>query len=152
MPEQLLGRIIRTCSNEREVVLDPFSGSATTLAVAKKLGRQHIGFELSNEYVTHGRERLETIKVGDRLNGSPEPSKSARNRLAKKGLVKKGKSNADIEENKRLTNRVHEKQYAEAQKRLTESGVIEAFRISHDGYSADRVIADPDLNLSLIHI
>ena len=38
MPEQLLGRIIRICSHEGELVLDPFSGSATTLAVAKKLG------------------------------------------------------------------------------------------------------------------
>ncbi|HEX5106534.1 MAG TPA: site-specific DNA-methyltransferase, partial [Pirellulaceae bacterium] len=32
MPEQLLGRIIRICSHENEIVLDPFSGSATTLA------------------------------------------------------------------------------------------------------------------------
>ena len=38
MPEQLLGRIIRSCSNPGDLVLDPFSGSATTLAVAKKLG------------------------------------------------------------------------------------------------------------------
>ena len=34
MPEQLLGRIIRACSREGEVVLDPFGGSGTTLAVA----------------------------------------------------------------------------------------------------------------------
>jgi site-specific DNA-methyltransferase (adenine-specific) len=50
MPEQLLGRIIRTSSNPGEVVLDPFAGSGTTLAVAKKLGRKWIGFELSQEY------------------------------------------------------------------------------------------------------
>ncbi|MEQ9071869.1 MAG: site-specific DNA-methyltransferase, partial [Gimesia chilikensis] len=43
MPEQLLGRIIRACSNPEEVVLDPFTGSGTTLAVAKKLNRQYLG-------------------------------------------------------------------------------------------------------------
>ena len=47
MPEQLLGRIIRACSNPGELVLDPFAGSGTTLAVAKKLGRRYLGFELS---------------------------------------------------------------------------------------------------------
>ncbi len=77
MPEQLLGRIIRACSNEGEVVLDPFSGSATTLAVSRKLGRQYIGFDLSPEYIARGRERLAVIKVGDELDGAPEPLMSA---------------------------------------------------------------------------
>jgi len=77
MPEQLLGRIIRACSNEGDSVLDPFSGSATTLAVAKKLGRQFIGFDLSPDYIARGRERLASIKVGDELDGAPEPLVSA---------------------------------------------------------------------------
>ncbi len=77
MPEQLLGRIIKACSHEKEFVLDPFSGSSTTLAVAKKLGRNFLGFDLSEDYVTQGIARLEGIKVGDALNGSPEPSVSA---------------------------------------------------------------------------
>ena len=50
MPEQLLGRIILACSRPGEVVLDPFTGSGTTLAVAKKLGRKYVGYELSQEY------------------------------------------------------------------------------------------------------
>ena len=50
MPEQLLGRIIRVCSNPGELVLDPFAGSGTTLVVAKKLGRRYLGFELSPNY------------------------------------------------------------------------------------------------------
>jgi site-specific DNA-methyltransferase (adenine-specific) len=77
MPEQLLGRIIRLCSSPGDIVLDPFSGSATTLAVAKKLGRQYLGFDLSEEYVTRGRERLASISAGDPLNGAPEPTVSA---------------------------------------------------------------------------
>lgn len=77
MPEQLLGRIIRACSNPGEVVMDPFSGSATTLVVAKKLGRQFLGFELSDQYVKHGVSRLEQIREGDRLEGAEEPKVSA---------------------------------------------------------------------------
>jgi len=77
MPEQLLGRIIRTCSNPNELVLDPFSGSATTLAVAKKLGRRYLGFDLSPQYIERGTARLDSINVGDALDGSPEPTMSA---------------------------------------------------------------------------
>src|SRR5437773_2554764 len=61
MPEQLLGRIIRVCSREGEVVLDPFSGSATTAAVAKKLGRGYLAFDVSQDYVRRGLERLSSI-------------------------------------------------------------------------------------------
>jgi site-specific DNA-methyltransferase (adenine-specific) len=77
MPEQLLGRIIRACSQEDEIVLDPFSGSATTLVVAKKLGRRYLGFELSEQYFQMGMQRLESISVGDRLEGAEEPKVSA---------------------------------------------------------------------------
>ena len=77
MPEQLLGRIIRLCSHDGEVVLDPFAGSATTLAVAKKLGRSFIGFELSPEYVRLGAARLNNARCGDLLDGAPEPLMSA---------------------------------------------------------------------------
>ena len=77
MPEQLLGRIIRTCSNECEIVLDPFSGSASTLVVAKKLGREYLGFELSSEYSRLGTDRLAATNPGDPLTGAPEPTMSA---------------------------------------------------------------------------
>ena len=73
MPEQLLGRIIRACSNEGELVLDPFGGSGTTLAVAKKLGRGYLGFELSAQYAAQIKQRLEGIKVGDPLDGTADP-------------------------------------------------------------------------------
>ena len=77
MPEQLLGRIIRTCSDENEVVLDPFSGSASTLIVAKKLRRRFVGFELSEEYAAAGSARLEEVQPGDTLTGAAEPTMSA---------------------------------------------------------------------------
>ena len=77
MPEQLLARIIRVSSNIGEVVVDPFGGSGTTLAVAKKLDRRYLGFELSDDYVLAINTRLDGIAVGDDLAGSPEPQVSA---------------------------------------------------------------------------
>ena len=77
MPEQLLGRIIRACSNEGDLVLDPFGGSGTTLAVAKKLNRRFIGFELSTEYAKNIEERLATMKPGDPLTGPENALTSA---------------------------------------------------------------------------
>ena len=79
MPEQLLGRIIRACSNEGETVFDPFTGSGTTLAVAKKLERRYLGFELSQDYVRETRQRLRRITPGDPLNGAENPLTSAPN-------------------------------------------------------------------------
>jgi DNA modification methylase len=77
MPEQLLGRIIRACSHPDDLVLDPFGGSGTTLAVAKKLGRRYIGFELSSDYARNIHDRLRRIQPGDPLDGAPEPLLSA---------------------------------------------------------------------------
>jgi site-specific DNA-methyltransferase (adenine-specific) len=77
MPEQLLGRIVRTSSNEGEWVLDPFVGSGTTGSVAKKLGRKFIGFELSAEYAKQALMRIETAVVGQPLEGAAEPTLSA---------------------------------------------------------------------------
>ncbi len=77
MPEQLLGRIIRVSSSPGELVLDPFGGSGTTLAVAKKLGRQFVGFELSAEYAKNVARRLEQIQPGDPLVGAANPLHSA---------------------------------------------------------------------------
>jgi site-specific DNA-methyltransferase (adenine-specific) len=84
MPEQLLGRIIRACSNPGEVVLDPFGGSGTTLAVAKKLGRRFLGFELSPEYAAQIEARLATIKVGQKLDGGAEPLAGGKGRAGRK--------------------------------------------------------------------
>ena len=79
MPEQLLGRIIRACSDEGQLVLDPFAGSGTTLAVAKKLGRRYLGFELSKRYAQQIKKRLAAITAGDALDGAAEPLVSVPN-------------------------------------------------------------------------
>lgn len=56
-PEALLERIIKASSNRGDVVLDPFSGSFTTSAVANRLGRNAIGIELNPDYFEIGIRR-----------------------------------------------------------------------------------------------
>lgn len=57
-PEALLERIIKASSNPGDVVLDPFSGTFTTSAVAQKLGRKSIGIEANKDYFKIGLRRL----------------------------------------------------------------------------------------------
>jgi site-specific DNA-methyltransferase (adenine-specific) len=56
-PESLLERVIMASSNKGEIVLDPFSGSFTTSAVAVRLGRKAIGIDVNPEYYKIGLRR-----------------------------------------------------------------------------------------------
>src|SRR4051812_16138738 len=97
MPEQLLGRIIRVSSNPGDLVLDPFTGSGTTLAVAKKLGREWIGCELSEEYTRAATERLATIQPRESLDGPADPIASAPATANGRRLGATGYASADNE-------------------------------------------------------
>jgi DNA modification methylase len=57
-PEILLERIIKASSNKNDLILDPFGGSFTTGAVAKKNLRRSISFEINKDYVKIGLRRL----------------------------------------------------------------------------------------------
>jgi len=59
MPEELLELIIKTSSNAGDLVLDPFGGTDTTSAVAKKLNRNFITMETSKEYYNVILKRLD---------------------------------------------------------------------------------------------
>ena len=60
-PEALIYRVIVSSSDPNAIVLDPFSGSGTTAAVCKKLGRRWIGIERNKDYVRIAEQRLEEI-------------------------------------------------------------------------------------------
>jgi hypothetical protein len=60
-PEALLERLILATTNPGDLVLDPYLGSGTTLAVAKRLGRRAIGIDRNPEAVQVTRARLEAI-------------------------------------------------------------------------------------------
>ena len=61
-PEALLYRVILSSSNPGDVVLDPFFGSGTTGAVAKRLSRHWIGIERDERYIAVARERIAAIQ------------------------------------------------------------------------------------------
>ncbi len=159
MPEQLLGRIIRTCSTEDDVVLDPFSGSATTLAVAKKLARRYVGFDVSADYVKHGESRLAAIRAGDPLDGSAEPLVSAPKtrrtaRTTRTTVTRVRDRSAD-----RLPKESENEETASAKPRIdsanaadTYRGIVDAFRLVRHGFSADRVVADPEVNQEFVAV
>lgn len=64
-PEALLYRVIMASSNVGDVVLDPFFGSGTTGAVAKKLGRNWIGIERDQKYVMIAQKRIDAVAESD---------------------------------------------------------------------------------------
>jgi modification methylase len=57
-PEALLYRILLACTKPGDVVLDPFFGTGTTGAVAKRLGRRWIGIEREDDYIAAAGERI----------------------------------------------------------------------------------------------
>jgi modification methylase len=63
-PEALLYRVLLSSSNPGDVVLDPFFGTGTTGAVAKKLHRRWIGIERDQQYINVAQERIDAIEPG----------------------------------------------------------------------------------------
>lgn len=97
-PEALLERVILSSSEPGDIVLDPFFGSGTTGAVAKKLGRHWIGIEAEASYVTIAKQRIDAIVFSSELNKFPiKQVKKRRKRipfllLLQKGQLKPGQS------------------------------------------------------------
>src|SRR6201986_2262891 len=75
-PESLLHRVILSSSKPGDVILDPFFGSGTSGAVAKRLGRHFIGIERESDYVKVARKRIAAVVPAD--NDAIEITKSKR--------------------------------------------------------------------------
>ncbi len=89
-PEALLHRVILATTNEGDVILDPFFGSGTTGAVAKKLGRHYIGCEREEKYVRLATDRLANIERLDDNVISITQSKRSEPRIPFGMLVERG--------------------------------------------------------------
>jgi len=96
-PESLLHRILLASTNKGDFVFDPFLGTGTTAAVAKKLGRNYFGIENEKKYFKTAKQRLEkTIKMEDHYLDTIKNNKSKPRipfgSLVELGIVKPGMS------------------------------------------------------------
>jgi modification methylase len=94
-PEALLHRVLLASSKPGDIVLDPFFGTGTTGAVARRLGRHWIGIEQNAEYIAVARERIAAIEPGsgDEIATTQEKNAAPRvpfGNLIERGLLKPG--------------------------------------------------------------
>jgi modification methylase len=89
-PESLLYRILLACTKPGDVVLDPFFGTGTTGAVARRLGRKWIGIEREPAYVKVARERIASTLPLDESAMETVPDKRGQPRVAFGLLVESG--------------------------------------------------------------
>lgn len=69
LPVPLLERLILMCTEEGDIVLDPFVGTGTTAIAAKRLGRTYVGIDLDPNYVSMSKLKLEA-ESPTRINGA----------------------------------------------------------------------------------
>ena len=89
-PEALLYRVLNATTKPGDVVLDPFFGTGTTGAVAKKLGRHFIGIEREDSYIAAALKRIAAIKPFSREAVTPAVTKRAAPKVAFGSLVEMG--------------------------------------------------------------
>ncbi len=89
-PEALLHRVLLASTNAGDVVLDPFFGSGTTGAVAKRLGRHFIGIERDAAYVHLAETRIESVGLTDAEAIAVTRSKKSEPRIPFGTLVERG--------------------------------------------------------------
>lgn len=89
-PESLLYRVVLATTNKGDVVLDPFFGTGTTGAVAKRLGRHWIGCEREDSYIEVANERIELALPLDESALKTMQSKRAAPKVPFGSLVESG--------------------------------------------------------------
>jgi len=95
-PESLLFRVLLASTNPGDVILDPFFGTGTTGAVAKRLGRDFIGIEREDAYIKVARERIakvDTISDDEALQFTKSKKQEPRvpfGNLVERGMITPG--------------------------------------------------------------
>ncbi|GLQ17806.1 site-specific DNA-methyltransferase [Maritalea porphyrae] len=89
-PESLLYRVLMATTKPGDVVVDPFFGTGTTGAVAKKLGRHFIGCEREGDYINAALKRIASIKPLEKIVLETVKGKRAEKRVAFGSLIEQG--------------------------------------------------------------
>lgn len=89
-PESLLARVILSSTRPDDLVIDPFNGTGTTGAVAKRLGRRYIGFERDGAYATAAEKRIAAIEPLPEATLAPYVTARDAPRVAFSELVERG--------------------------------------------------------------
>nr|CAD6422390.1 site-specific DNA-methyltransferase [Rhizobium sp. Q54] len=94
-PEALLARVIMASTRPGDVILDPFFGTGTTGAVAKRLGRNFVGIEREQDYIEAASARIAAVEPLGKaeltvMTGKKAEPRVAFNTLVDSGLVKPG--------------------------------------------------------------
>jgi modification methylase len=94
-PESLLARVIMASTKPGDVILDPFFGTGTTGAVAKRLGRNFVGIEREQDYIDAAAERIAAVEPLGKaelvvMTGKKAEPRVAFNTLVESGLVRPG--------------------------------------------------------------
>lgn len=89
-PEELLKRVILSSTNQNDLVLDPFFGTGTTGAVAKKLNRNFIGFEKEEKYIEVAQNRINNITDLFSEAKLEEKKKEQQQKVPLENLLKEG--------------------------------------------------------------
>ncbi|MAU40733.1 MAG: modification methylase [Kordiimonas sp.] len=100
-PESLLYRVLLSSTNKGDVILDPFFGSGTTGAVAKRLGRHYIGIERETKYIALATDRLKMVEPLTDADLEITPAKRSLPRipfgtLIERGIIKPGTTLYDL--------------------------------------------------------
>lgn len=102
-PEALLEKIILSSTKKGYLILDPFFGTGTTGAVAKRLGRHYLGIEQNENYVQIAKERIAKVKVVDnelsRNEFEIKPPKVSLEELLNAGFLNQNEKFYDKNEN-----------------------------------------------------
>jgi modification methylase len=99
-PEPLLARVIMASTRPGDIILDPFFGTGTTGAVAKRLGRNFVGIEREQDYIDAASARIEAVEPLGKaeltvMTGKKQEPRVAFNTLVESGLVKPGQVLSD---------------------------------------------------------
>jgi modification methylase len=89
-PEALLHRVIMASTRPGETVLDPFFGSGTTGAVAKRLGRRWIGIERDKDYARIAAARIAEVRAASDPSLVDAPAKREQPRIPFGWLIERG--------------------------------------------------------------